>query len=207
MTINNKLLYCFISHQPYIYLDSILIANMMKNINYDDYIIVYGGKKIVFNSPKIVHLDCPDDYCSLPIKINALFKYVTKNLPFEFYCKLDRTTKVLKLYDQELKDYCGKVIRFKNKPCTYHFNRCLPSSKWYNIPFFHRRMRFCPGTIYFVSNKSANIIAQDNIICNNYAVYEDLYVGKLLFDNNIKAHFTTLNKYFYDKAHHKYYGH
>lgn len=200
---NNKLLYCFISHQSYIYLDSILIANMMKNINYDNYIIVYGGEKLSFNDSRIIHLDCPDDYCSLSQKINALFKYVTKNLPFDFYCKIDRTTKVFKPYDQKLTDYCGRVMRFKNRAYTIHFNKCPDYSKWYNIPYFHHRIRFCAGPVYFVSNESALIVSKDDILHHNYASYEDLYISKLLFNNNIKANFTTLNKYYYDRAHPK----
>lgn len=204
---NNSLLYSFVSYQPRIHLDSILISNMMKNIGYDDYIIVYGGEKLSFNDSRIVHLDCQDDYGSLPQKVNLLFKYAINNFdPFDFYCKLDRTTKVLKPYDQNLTDYCGKVIRFKNKPYTSHFNRCLESSKWFNIPYCHRRTRICAGTAYFLSNKSANIVSQDNTVHHNH-IYEDLYVGKLLLDNDIQASFTTLNKYFYDHEHHRYFRH
>lgn len=195
----SQILYCFISHNPVIYDDIITIPKMMNLLQYDNYIIVYGGNKENINHNKVVNLECEDDYCSLPSKTNILFKYVVSNhQQYTHYAKIDRSTVIKKLYDRNIPDYAGRINFLESK--RFHFNKCPLESFWYNKIFEHPPIAYCSGPIYFVSNFAAKYIAEDNNLYKKH-VYEDCYVGSLLESKNIFPSTISLRSYFNDPSH------
>lgn len=204
MNIDKKILYCFISHGSEIQSDKSIIKNMMRFLNYDNYIIVCGGEPTAKLEKNILYLDCDDSYAGLPEKINKLHKYIDEMLNIDYLAKLDRTITVKKLVDQntiENKDYCGAVIQFINHPKTssYHFNKCSKSSNWYEKPFIGKEIKYCIGGSYILSKKAIKIIAKDNSYSNH--IYEDYYTASVLFDYGILPESINIKNYFDDINH------
>lgn len=200
----NNILYCFITHQPFVLEDYYNIKKMMNELNYNNFLIFYGGNNLNYKEKEIINLDCKDDYCSLPEKTHKLFCYLNKNKKnFDFYCKIDRTTKVLKIYDKKIEDYCGFVQTFSNtkgipEQGKYHFSRAA-NSKWHQKEFIHEDIEFCQGCIYFTSNKCLEKICNDNN--NKHYVYEDVYVASVLKKHKIYPKKISLKDYFFDEDH------
>lgn len=198
----NDILYCFISHQPFVEEDYLRISKMMKNLNYEHYIVVYGGSKNTnLNNTKIIHLNCADDYCSLPEKINKAFNYAYNNMQFNFLAKFDRTARIIKIFENNiLNDYCGFIKRFKDNG-EYHFDRCLQNHRWSNKQFVFPRIKYAMGHGYVLSKNSVYYVSIDDNYFDH--VYEDVYVGSVMTQNKIKAkkfRFYTPD-YFYDPEH------
>lgn len=204
--LKNNILYCFISHQPVILDDSKIICENMNKLNYDNYIIVYGGEDLLINNKKVINVSAKDDYCSLPEKINKAFKYAATNINFDFICKLDRTMTINRLLDENLlTQYCGKVMQYNN--IRYHINRCPENTKWNNKEFLYDNIKYAMGgTSYVLSKDNVKHIAKDN---NEYKlhVYEDVYVGSIMLKNNIQAQPLRfeINNYFFDPNHPRYF--
>lgn len=196
-----SILYCFISHQSVLTEDLFKWNNVCYSNNISDYLIVVGGNKINNIENNILYLDCDDSYEGLSDKIHKLFLFLTTSYKhYDFYAKLDRYIEFKKPVDSNiiLQDYCGYK---HNHGCrNWHFGKCSENSIWntklYEGPF----VPWClGGNGYFLSNKSANIVA-----CNppdlSYHIYEDLYVAQSLLEKaNIKpTHLTNLTDYFID---------
>lgn len=205
---NNNILYCFVSHQPAILNDVITISNNMKLLNYENYIIVYGGQNLSIDHPKVINLETTDDYCSLPEKINKAYKYISllSDLDFDFVCKLDRTMSIHKLLDDNLlTPYCGKIMKYNN--IRYHIGRCTENIKWNNKEFLYDNIPYAIGGVsYVLSKDNIKYIAKDD---NEYKlhVYEDVYVGSLMLKKHISVQSFRfeINDYFFDANHPAYF--
>lgn len=198
-----SILYCFVSYQEKILEDSIIISKMMNQLNYDNYIIVYGGKTNKnIQSSKVIYLDCEDCYCGLPNKVNTIFKYVN-NLNYDFFVKLDRTTKVKKILPKLLSHkYMGYIWKYSSSG-TNHFNRCENKNHpWNTKQFYGSPIFYCSGAAYVLSKESVDIIAQDNEEYKNH-IYEDYYIGYLLNKFNINPEWLTIRNFFDDQDHPK----
>jgi len=204
-TINN--LYCFISHAKVIDADKYTICNMMNNIGYDNYLIVVGGSVDGINidiKNHILYLNCDDSYAGLPEKMNKLYKYVYSLLNIKHITKLDRTVIVDNIIEYDtIKDidYGGRIVKFINHPksSTYHFGKCDENSVWYNKSFTGLEIPYCLGDTYILSKKAVGLIAEDNDYSNH--IYEDYYVGTILYKNQIIPQNINIRKYFYDSDH------
>lgn len=197
------ILYCYISHYKKLAEDFSNISQVMNKLNYNNYIMIYGGKLIsdAVSSEKIIHLDCDDSYEGLPNKIHTLAKYIKNNnyTNFTHFCKIDSHTilkKILPLYTNI--DYYGYVMSSNdNMPeyrRTYHFNKCSTNSEWNKKKYTGKFVNYCSGGVgYVLSHQSIDYIAN----CPNnseYDIYEDLYVGITLYNNKIyPSNLNTMN--------------
>lgn len=194
-----KIVYCFISHSKVINEDYDRISSMMQSLDYNNYLIFYGGNYCKENE-HIKYIYCDDSYIGLPNKINHMCKYINDNeSEIDFIVKLDRTVKIRKIFDYRNfpSDYCGRLILFRSG--TYHFKRCEQHSKWYNKEFIGEPIFYCSGGGYVLSKKAINIIAKDNLYHNH--VYEDYYVGFTLRQNGIVPKRISLKDFLYDPEH------
>lgn len=196
------ILYCFISHNSVVLEDYKRILRLMKKLDYDNYLIFYGGKKLI-EDEKLININCNDGYCGLPDKVNKIYKYVsTKRTETSYIIKLDRMVDILQLVKiEELIgiDYCGKLARFSVP--NYHFRKCEKSSKWYDKEFNGEKILYCQGVVYLLSKKAFNILANDESYEEH--VYEDYYVGYTLKSKEIFPKNFLIKKYFYDPEHKK----
>lgn len=200
-------LYCFISHREVIDTDKYIINNMMKNIGYDNYLIVVGGCSNAINidiKNHILYLSCDDSYGGLPEKMNTLYKYINNRLNIKHITKLDRTVTINSIVTYDLIkdiDYGGRIIKFINHPktSTYHFGKCEENSIWYNKPFTGPEIPYCLGDTYILSKKALRLLAEDNTFTSH--IYEDYYVGTVLHNNQIIPKDINIRKYFYDFNH------
>lgn len=193
-----NILYCFISHHPFINEDSIRISQMMTQLRYDKYIITYGGEKSNIENKHAIHLNCPDDYCSLPEKINKTFKYAINNIDFDYLVKFDRTIQIHKIFDTVmLDDYCGLIYGYSNG--KWHFNRCTQHHKWYNKEFIYPKINYALGLGYVLLRNCASYVSHNNDYNNH--IYEDVYVGSVMISNNIAVKPFRFNFYDYFSDH------
>lgn len=205
----NSIIYCFVSHGEKILEDAERIPNMMSSLNYNDYIIVYGGdKKNIEHHNNIIHLNCDDSYCGLPEKINMMFKYVD-NLKYNYSVKTDRTTVIRKLLPNHMpKKYMGHIYKYRlNRPITgfAHMSRCDDNHPWKNKKFNGDGILYCSGTAYVLDKECVSIVANDN---TEYKlnVYEDYYVGNLLNKKEIYPFPLKVKDFFYDADHPAIFG-
>lgn len=193
------ILYLFISHNAVVVNDYHRISTMMQSLNYDHYLIVYGGEKHIENN-YVVHINCDDSYAGLPSKTNKTMKYLSLNEKIDYVFKTDRTCIVKKIFDKTVIkdfDYCGRRIRFQNP--NYHKYKCEKTSPWYNKSFNGSEIIYCAGPGYILSKKAMKIIAKDENYTNH--IYEDYYVGETLKKHNILGVDIPIKEYFYDPEH------
>lgn len=199
---SNNILYSFISHQPVVIEDSIKISKMMRAFNYNNYIICYGGESpLQIKDDHVIYLNCKDDYCSLPEKVNQLFKYAIKNYSFDFLAKFDRTIEIKKLYDiNNLTDYCGGIVK-NYISCGWHFNKCTNNILWNNKEFICDHLIYVLGLGYVISHRASKCIAEDNLIYKDH-VYEDVYIGTIMKNHNYQPKtLSSIKNYYFDKDH------
>lgn len=206
---NHNILYCFISHSLTIDQDIISIQQRCNTNNITDYIICYGnGDNTLDSIQHTIHLNCDDTYEGLPDKIYKLYNFLSKHLDnYDFYLKLDRTTKIHKKIDFiNNHDYQGFVVPYVNEGNRgWHLNKCSLSSKWNNKLYDGIYVPWCGGGYgYILSNKALKIIA-NNPPNLQEEIYEDLYVAKTLYQYNIKpSNIDNLSDYLDDEEYKKW---
>jgi hypothetical protein len=89
--------YCFISHNRVVQKDYYRIKTMMESLKYNDYYIIYGGKRHIENN-HVVHIDCDDAYSGLPEKLNKTMKHLALDNNIDYVFKTDRTCIVKKIF-------------------------------------------------------------------------------------------------------------
>lgn len=195
------ILYLFISHNAVIVSDYLRISTMMQSLNYDHYLIVYGGNKHIQNN-YVTHIECQDGYCDLTEKVNKSIKYIHNLNKYDYVFKCDRTGVIIKPFDENALsgiDYGGKRIMFQNE--KFHYRKCEKTSKWYNKPFYGEKIIYCSGGGYMLSKKAIDIVAMNDSFLD-YA-YEDYYIGSIMNKNNIEPQNFKIKDYFYDPEHPK----
>jgi len=195
------ILYLFISHNAVVVHDYLRISAMMQSLNYDHYLIVYGGNKHIENN-YVAHIECQDGYCDLPEKVNKSIKYIDNLNKYDYVFKCDRTGIIIKPFDDNVfsgTDYGGKKIQFGNP--DYHKCKCEKTSPWYHKSFNGDKIIYCSGGGYILSKRAMNIVAKDENYRNH--IYEDYYVGETLKKHNIFGVDIRIKEYFYDPEHPK----
>lgn len=188
------ILYIFICCKPKMKTCFKRITTMMHNLDCENYVIVEGGslKDTYDNKSHILRLDCNDYYEGLPEKVVKTFCYIANNSQFEkytYFCKLDDDMIIRKDFDINiLTDYSGvcSIIDFNTKAMDrgYHIGRCSKNSYFNTNKYEGEIVRYCLGGLgYIISRKALNHIITDTNYKNE--IYEDLYIGKILFKHNI----------------------
>lgn len=185
------MLYCFISHGGTVHKDRENITTLMLGLNYDKYLIFYGGENLNIQDEKIIHLECNDNYEGLPNKIHNLCKYLVNNKLSEQYshfCKVDCTTKLKKLLPLLNSDYYGYLCTETDPPeyrRKYHQNRCSANSIWNNKKYDGQFVVYCAGGFCYVLSKNSIRCISNNPDDHNQDIYEDLYIAQQLIKCNI----------------------
>lgn len=197
------ILYCYISHQKKILEDVAKIEKIMGSLDYDNYLIFYGGVEETLITNKVFKLNCDDTYEGLPNKIHTLYKFIINNNllqnKFTHVCKIDGSTIIKSLfpYLPDI-DYYGYTQSDHDPPDyrrMYHFGKCSENSHWNSKKYTGSFVTYCGGGVgYILSKKSLSIIA-DNPPDLNTEIYEDLYVGKTLNKFNINPKHIDMLKY------------
>jgi hypothetical protein len=154
----------------------------------------------------LLTLHCNDYYEGLPEKVVKTFKYIHDNpILFEKYnyiCKLDDDMIIKTLLNEnELFDYCGNV-RHQNGFRNWHIGKCSKGSSFNTSEYSGEFVPWCLGGFgYVVSKKAIEVIKKDTNYFNE--IYEDVYIGKILYQNNIIPNsIPNMNKYLYSGDHH-----
>ena len=130
----------------------------------------------------IVYLPCPDNYESLTLKTLMAIKWVVENKEFDLLLKTDDDVTFLDSFDELVceasnYDYCG-ALRQGDYVSTWHRGKC-ENKVLDNAGFLIPQMMYCHGGGYFLSRKSALLLANKEIR-ENHSIYEDVEVGDLL---------------------------
>lgn len=202
------ILYLFLSCQKLIHKNYERIKNMMKQLNYENYALITGGytESSFDENEKILKLNCNDAYEGLPEKMIKAYKFICENDKFNditYICKLDEDMILHKLLNENnLTDYCGKIHNRKNGNRKWHIGKCTPGSKFNNKRYTGDFVPYCFGGIgYVLSRKSLNILKDDKNY--NDEIYEDLYIAKVLKENNIYPKKIKRIKFFFNSNAHK----
>lgn len=176
---------------------------MMTNLN-NDYLIVNGGYSInkYDETTKILDLSCNDFYEGLPEKVFKTYKYIHDNNIFDKYthvCKLDDDMTVHKILDKEkLSDYCGIVLSIKNGNRRWHIGKCSSQCIYNNQEYKGIYVPWCLGGHGYVLSKQAinKITQKTDYDFQGFCIYEDLFIGLVLYENNIyPKNYTDYKKY------------
>jgi hypothetical protein len=201
------ILYVFITCEKRLEKCYMRIREMMEKLNSSDFIIVKGlGKEDYDKEKHLLTLDCNDYYEGLPEKVVKTFKYIYDNgITFEkynFICKLDDDMLVKALLNEnDLFDYCGNV-RHQNGFRNWHIGKCSKDSLFNTTEYSGVFVPWCLGGFgYVVSKKAIGFIEKDTNYFNE--IYEDVYIGKILYQNNIFPNsILNMNNYLYSGDHH-----
>jgi hypothetical protein len=181
------------------------IIKMMNNLNCYHFIIVVGGDEYEYYNKHthILRLNCNDKYEGLPEKVIKTFKHVYYNMPqYKYICKLDDDVVIRNLLDDVyLYDYCGNVNNSWEGIRNWHIGRCSEDSHFNWNQYTGDYVPWCLGGCgYVVSKNSLQYIVEDTNYCDD--VYEDVYIAKLLYKNNIfPQQIWNMTKYIYSKDH------
>jgi hypothetical protein len=154
--------------------------------------IVYGDKEI--NSDFLIKdhlflvLNVEDTYDKLTEKSIQLFRTVIRihpNLKGCFKCDDDiipNKNELIKIIDNiyEDNDYIGKIVISK-KYSEHHINKGI-ASKIVDDVIENPVIRYCAGPLYYLSNKSMNILLKQEV---DIFLYEDLTIGYHLQKYNV----------------------
>jgi len=184
------------------------IHYMMKILNYSNYIIIMGGFKNTNyqNKKKILELNCNDFYEGLPEKIVKTYKYICNNKDFNKYshfCKLDEDMIIKKLLLTDiLSDYCG-IVQSVEGNRKWHIGKCSKNSYFNDKEYSGIFVPWCKGGYgYILSHKALEYILQTTNNINSDVIYEDVYIGIILNNNNIYPKIiNNLTEYIYSPEH------
>lgn len=158
---------------------------------------------IIDNDYPTLHLDCEDNYENLPAKVFLGIKNIYNLHPdLDYLVKVDDDIEInLDTLLRNIKenpniDYGGFVIHAPyGRNETHHYGKCR-DNKYNNTPIQLPPFTISIGGLYILSSKSVKIINEADVPYDK-VVYEDVYVGVLLEQNNIRPihiHATTENR-------------
>lgn len=194
----DMMFYYFISHGKKLIEHYDIVSTIMNKLNYSHYLIFYGGDQIDHNSQHIAHINCDDTYEGLPNKIHEISKFLILNpnySKYSYFCKSDCTSPIKSLIPIiKDYDYYGIITGEKYFSRNYHFNKCSSNNEWNVKSYDGLFVPYCVGACYVLSRKSLSIVANNP---NNPQkdIYEDLYVGKKLYNNKIYPKYLDIKKY------------
>ena len=182
--------------------------NIKKRTNHQLIIVCGDNKNENFydKNNQVLNLMCNDLYDGLPEKIILMIDEILRNKNFkdithiikiddhDNYFKNEDIQKLHKCKKLILFDYLGQKLNCWNKDVVgnYHFGKVPVNSYWHNrianisnVPYFDG------GCSYILSRKAMTIINRTYNRTNIQKlrvneIYEDLMVGKILNDHNIK---------------------
>jgi len=145
-----------------------------------------------------VHLPCPDNYESLTQKSLLAIKWAVEHKDFDLLLKTDDDvifrTGFDKVVNNALRyDYSGETEKGGYKS-SWHSGKC-ENKKLHSIKFPVPPGKYCQGHAYFLSKKSASILAKHELE-DGHCIYEDAAVGNILSKSKIFARRLNLKKGF-----------
>ena len=192
-----------------------IIYSCKKNIEKADYLyslindklkkskvyIIYGDNQLETNykiiDDKYLVLRCGDDYdnlCQKTITIMKTVSIIFPDIKGIFKCNDDMVPniklmkEIISLIDHDISiNYLGKKVSIKQEYFTKdHYNKCFDEKdKILNMPIKLDTLEWITGSLYYVSNKSINILK--NIDYSKY-YFEDYMVSDILIKNNIQLY-------------------
>tara|TARA_R110000737_G_scaffold189197_1_gene211217 strand:- start:40 stop:648 length:609 start_codon:yes stop_codon:yes gene_type:complete len=163
---------------------------MMISLDVDNYVIVTGSDKTKYEpNRKILFIDCNDKYEGLTEKVIKTFSFIANSNHFDkvtHIVKLDDDIKVVnKIKNLGLSDYLG-IINAEEVNREWHFGKCSEESGLNSQPYSLPYNPYCIGYGYILSRKALNAIVRNyKTIDSQKEFYEDLAVGKILYNSNI----------------------
>jgi hypothetical protein len=191
-------LYVFITHQNNIKNCYDRIKQMMVS----DFVVVQGGfvKDHYDEENKIINLNCNDSYIGLPEKVMKTFHFLISDDRFKEYthfCKLDDDMKVIQRFENIDGDYLGNV-HYGDGNRQWHIGRA--GNFWDRIPYIGDFKPWCMGGFgYIVSRFALEQITPDFKYLDH--IYEDVYIGLLMFAVGIKPTNIDTKKYLLSPDH------
>ena len=134
----------------------------------EDYMYFIGDPNL--SSPvvngKVVYLPCQDNYESLTDKSLRAIKWAVNNREFDLLFKTDDDVIFLDGFDKMVSeassyDYSGTLARGGYKS-TWHFGKC-ENEELNNLPVMVPEVIYCRGGGYFLSRKSATLLANHGL--------------------------------------------
>tara|TARA_Y100001972_G_scaffold63578_1_gene77675 strand:+ start:10320 stop:10931 length:612 start_codon:yes stop_codon:yes gene_type:complete len=145
-----------------------------------------------------VYLPCPDNYESLTQKTLMAVKWAVENKDFDLLLKTDDDVIFLDqfddvVYDASKYDYSG-ALENGGYNSSWHAGKC-ENKMLHTEKFFIPPVCYCQGCVYFLSKKSALILANHKL-GDDYCIYEDAEVGNILSKSKIYARRIDVRKGF-----------
>ena len=191
-------LYVFITHQKNI--DK--CYDRIKQMMVTDFVVVQGGfiKDSYDEESRIINLSCNDGYAGLPEKVMRTFHFLMSDDRFNDYthfCKLDDDMNVVKRFENLTDDYMGNV-HYGDGNRQWHMGRC--GNFWDRVPYLGEFKPWCMGGFGYVVSRNALGKSLPNF---NYLdhIYEDVYIGNLLFSKGIIAKSINIKDYVVSPEH------
>jgi hypothetical protein len=182
----NRVLYLFLTHQGSYDVTRARLGNQK------DCIIIVGGYDTThYDSINgTLYLNCDDSYAGLPEKVIKAFRFVYENFKeYTHVCKLDEDVMPVQPFDSNIlkNDYFGCINFHNDGDRSYHFGKVPLDSKWNNVSYQGRWAPWALGGYgYGVSMHALSKIVYDETYDTH--IYEDVYIGVLLKDENITPH-------------------
>jgi len=191
-------LYVFITHQNNIKNCYERIKQMMVS----DFVVVQGGfiKDEYDEENKIINLNCNDSYIGLPEKVMKTFHFLISDERFKQYthfCKLDDDMKVIKRFENLDGDYLGNV-HYGDGNRQWHIGRA--GNFWDRIPYIGEFQPWCMGGFGYVLSRFSLEKITPNFKYLDH-IYEDVYIGLLMFNAGIDPTNIDTKKYLLSPDH------
>lgn len=191
-------LYVFITHQNNIN----NCYDRIKQMMITDFVVVQGGciKDDFNDETKVISLNCNDSYIGLPEKVMKTFHFLISRDEFKEYthfCKLDDDMKVIQRFENLEGDYSGRV-HYGDGNRQWHIGRS--GNFWDRIPYLGEFKPWCMGGFgYVVSRFALEKITPDFKYLDH--IYEDVYIGLLMFNAGIDPTNIDTKKYLLSPDH------
>jgi hypothetical protein len=191
-------LYVFITHQNNIN----NCYDRIKQMMITDFVVVQGGciKDDFNDETKVISLNCNDSYVGLPEKVMKTFHFLISRDEFKEYnhfCKLDDDMKVIQRFENLEGDYSGRV-HYGDGNRQWHIGRS--GNFWDRIPYLGEFKPWCMGGFgYVVSRFALEKITPDFKYLDH--IYEDVYIGLLMFNAGIDPTNIDTKKYLLSPDH------
>ena len=173
-------------------------------------LILCGGSDKITLVGNVLYLDCIDTYDGLSEKMMKAYSFIFSNQIFEsvthvlkaddhdtFFTQLDIQNIESKYKDILLhNDYIGQRIvhsEYLLGRC-HHFGKVPKESKWYNKCIENKFVPYLGGgEVYILSKRALYYLVNNKEQYKDFCSYEDLMVGSVLNEYDIKPYEINLN--------------